>query len=235
MNIDMQSEIEHYDDIYSRHTGAGRCLVSVSNLTKARTRVLQVMKTFGISLKGARVLDIGCGLGYIAEALRLEGATVVGLDASAVAIRRAAGLFPDVTWRQALFPQEFSSNEKFDLVWVLDVSALNTFNVAEMKSNLLDSALESLNPGGRLIVGWHTDLSGRVKRNFSHWPFSTVCQLRRVLSFTGPRVVQVRFGALSWLILLLCKIIGKSCPIYFMRTVTVFQKLQHRGNFRSVS
>src|SRR5262245_48007696 len=215
--VDMSSEIRHYDDIYRQHISGDPCAVSVASLGKARKRVRQVLAAFGIRVHGMRILDIGSGLGYIAEALRLEGASVVGIDASAIAIQRAAEKFPLVDWRHVLFPAGLSADEHFDLVWILDVSTLNTFNVAEMRLHTLDGALDKLHPKGRLLVGWHSDFSGTVRGNWSHWTFQTIDEMRRALGFSHPRVPQARWVSLSWLTMRICKAIGKSFPIFLIR------------------
>jgi 2-polyprenyl-3-methyl-5-hydroxy-6-metoxy-1,4-benzoquinol methylase len=216
--LDLQSEIRHYDSVYGRHTDGAHCPVSVANLEKARKRLNQVCASFGINFKGTRVLDLGCGLGYIAEAMRLEGANVVAIDASAVAIQRASAKFPRIDFRHVLFPEGLSTTEKFDFVWLLDIWPLNTFHVQEMKRNVLDSAARHLKPNGTLIMGWHSNFSGDDSRNWSHWTFQTVEDVQHVLGFSGPRVPQARWRSLSWLTMRACKVAGKSCPIFFVRT-----------------
>ncbi len=47
---------------------------------------------------GRRLLDLGCGHGWLAEQLRLAGATVTGIDGSSVLLRHAASAYPDVTF-----------------------------------------------------------------------------------------------------------------------------------------
>ena len=43
-----------------------------------------------------RILDIGCGKGAVTQRLRQHGNTIVGLDASETAIRKAAERYPDI-------------------------------------------------------------------------------------------------------------------------------------------
>jgi hypothetical protein len=127
-------------------------------------------------------------------------------------------MFPSIDWRCGLFPQDFQAGESFDLIWMADLSTLDTFDVEEMKRNVLDPAAALLNPGGALIVGWHSDFSGTAKRYWAHWSMRTIRALRRLVGFAGPRVPQVRFAFLSWLTVLVCKIVGKSSPIFFKWT-----------------
>ncbi|WP_250029605.1 class I SAM-dependent DNA methyltransferase [Paractinoplanes maris] len=47
-------------------------------------------------LNGRRVLDLGCGHGWLAERLRLAGATVAGVDGSEALLRHASTAYPDV-------------------------------------------------------------------------------------------------------------------------------------------
>jgi 2-polyprenyl-3-methyl-5-hydroxy-6-metoxy-1,4-benzoquinol methylase len=218
---DLQSKIRYYDSVYERHTDGAHCAVSIASLQKARIRLKQVCSAFGIDFHGARVLDLGCGLGYIAEAMRLKGADVVAIDASIVGIQRASTKFPNIDFRHVLFPEGLSDTEKFDFVWLLDIWPLNTFQVEEMKRNVLDSAVKHLKPNGTLIMGWHSNFSGDDSRNWSHWTLQTVREIRDELGFSGPRVPQVRWHSLSWLMMRACKAAGKSCPIFFVRTEPV--------------
>jgi SAM-dependent methyltransferase len=219
MIVDLESDLKHYETLYGQHVPGGpRCPVSIDNLAKARQRVHQVLRAFGLKsrIPGARVLDVGCGLGYIAEAFRLEGATAVGIDMSPMAITRARGLFPEVEFRCQAFPRGGGGDEKFDLIWVLDISTLNTFDVAEMQANVINPALELLALNGTLIIGWHSNFSGQAIRDFCQWSFKTIWELQAQASLSGPRVAQVRYGGLSWMTIGVCRILKKSCPIFFI-------------------
>jgi SAM-dependent methyltransferase len=47
---------------------------------------------------GRHLLDLGCGHGWLAEQLRLAGATVTGIDGSTALLRHASATYPEVTF-----------------------------------------------------------------------------------------------------------------------------------------
>ena len=87
------NDLEHYerraDEWWEPSSKAFRSLRSVNEL-----RIDTLREWLGPRLAGARVVDIGCGGGFLSEALIGEGARVVGLDisrASADAATRRLG------------------------------------------------------------------------------------------------------------------------------------------------
>ena len=69
------------------------------------------------------LLDVGCGLGYMAERLRREipGLNrVVGLDISETAVARAAAMFPDIEFHSGTL-DTLNFEERFDVVVSKDV------------------------------------------------------------------------------------------------------------------
>ena len=71
-------------------------------------------------LAGLRILDVGCGGGLISEALAKRGATVTGVDASAMSIevarRHAQQSGLSVDYRHCLAGQLLAEDERFDVV-----------------------------------------------------------------------------------------------------------------------
>lgn len=49
-------------------------------------------------VSGKRVLDLGCGHGWLADQLRAAGAEVTGIDGSAALVQRARRAYPDLTF-----------------------------------------------------------------------------------------------------------------------------------------
>ncbi|MBI5887938.1 MAG: bifunctional 2-polyprenyl-6-hydroxyphenol methylase/3-demethylubiquinol 3-O-methyltransferase UbiG [Deltaproteobacteria bacterium] len=104
-------------------------------------------------LKGARVLDIGCGGGLLSERFALSGALVTGIDLSLVAIDAAkkhadeAGLSIDY---RVLSPSGLlmEDPEKFDVIVCAEVLE----HVDDLKGFLAD-ALKMLKSGGIFFFG----------------------------------------------------------------------------------
>jgi len=95
---------------------------------------------------GERILDIGCGTGYLTNLIAQAGARVVGIDNSASMIERAQAVYPDLDLR-VLSATNFSFGTPFDAVfsnavlhWVLE------------KDAAVDCIADALRPGGRLVL-----------------------------------------------------------------------------------
>ncbi|GGP26496.1 class I SAM-dependent methyltransferase [Silvimonas amylolytica] len=100
-------------------------------------------------LKGARVLDLGCGFGWATRWLREEGAVcVLGLDLSQNMIDRARSMTtdPGITYQIADLNTLALPEGAFDLVY----SALTFHYVADF-GQLIGAIRNTLAPGGRLV------------------------------------------------------------------------------------
>jgi 2-polyprenyl-6-hydroxyphenyl methylase/3-demethylubiquinone-9 3-methyltransferase len=103
------------------------------------------------SLKGLRILDIGCGGGILSEPLARLGAAVVGADPSesniAVAQHHAAQAGLSIDYRSTTAETLAEANESFDLVLAMEVVE----HVADV-GLFVDLAASMVKPGGLLFV-----------------------------------------------------------------------------------
>ncbi len=95
---------------------------------------------------GERILDIGCGTGYLTHLIAQAGARVTGLDSSSSMIERAQAAYPDLDFR-VMSATDFHFPTPFDAVfsnaalhWVL------------YKESAVDHIAQALRPGGRLVL-----------------------------------------------------------------------------------
>ena len=96
--------------------------------------------------QGERILDLGCGTGYLTHLIAQAGARVIGIDKSSSMIQYAQAAYPDLDFR-VMSATEFSFDTPFDAVfsnatlhWVLD------------KETAVDQIAQALKSGGRLIL-----------------------------------------------------------------------------------
>jgi len=181
------------------------------------------MHSFGIvSIKEARVLDVGCGLGYYAEALREQGAHVIAADISAVAVEMVRESFPLVDARIASFPEDFDEAQRFDVIWACDFSLLNTFDVDFIFREFIQPCLLRLTENGSLVIGWHSDFSGTMgDGNWAHWPWPVIKNMKARAGLSGPRVVTVPMPLLGHGIIHVGRLLKKSIPIFLFRRQTI--------------
>ena len=89
-------------------------------------RLNYIKEQCGSSLKGKRILDIGCGGGILSESLAIEGATVVGIDLAEAGLEVAklhlleSGLDIDYQFISAEELVE-SEQESFDVIACLEM------------------------------------------------------------------------------------------------------------------
>ncbi|MBK0378167.1 methyltransferase domain-containing protein [Mucilaginibacter segetis] len=95
---------------------------------------------------GERILDLGCGTGYLTHQIKEQGAIVTGIDASPDMIAKAKKTYPDVKFSVA-DGANFHFDDKFDAVfsnatlhWIKNVDAV------------IKSVYDSLKPGGRFVA-----------------------------------------------------------------------------------
>jgi trans-aconitate methyltransferase len=96
--------------------------------------------------QGERILDLGCGTGYLAHLIASAGAAVTGIDNAAGMIEKARAAYPDIEF-QFGSATDLHFDDPFDAVfsnaalhWVLD------------KSSAIDGIYRSLRPGGRFVM-----------------------------------------------------------------------------------
>ena len=102
-------------------------------------------------LAGLRILDVGCGGGLISEALAKRGATVTGVDASAMSIevarRHAQQSGLSVDYRHCLAGQLLAEDERFDVV----INAEVVEHVPDQAA-LINECARLVKPSGILVL-----------------------------------------------------------------------------------
>lgn len=98
-------------------------------------------------IKGRRVLDLGCGQGWLTAELAARGAGVLGIDGSDALIARARGLFPHLTFLVADLAAGIPDSETgFDVI----ISHMAVMDIPEVDT-LFGSVGRALKPGGAFL------------------------------------------------------------------------------------
>lgn len=162
-----------------------------------RARVLELVG----DVRGARVLDVGCGDGELALELARRGAEVAAIDASEAMIdaarAAAARARLDVDFRVATAEQMPFPPVHFDVVVAVTILCF-----IDDARPVFDQIARILRPGGRLVIGelgkWSTWAAVRRMRAWrgdelwSRARFRRVRDLRRLVEGAGLTVDRVR-------------------------------------------
>jgi trans-aconitate methyltransferase len=95
---------------------------------------------------GERILDLGCGTGYLTDKIKDHGAEVTGIDASEDMVAKAKDSFPGVTFRVA-DAGDFNFDEPFDAVF--SNAVLHWVHKAD---EAIKCVYDCLKPGGRFVA-----------------------------------------------------------------------------------
>jgi SAM-dependent methyltransferase len=215
-----ESVKDFYNRLYrSHHEQRTACPNSLHDLAKAQRRVSGAIRGFGIQNcgPGGRILDVGSGLGYYTKALSLTGASVTGIDFSEAAIEAAKATFSDCQFSHGAWPDDVPEDPKFDLIWTINFSFINTFDVDLIRERLVSQAMLRLKPDGCLVIGWNTNFSGRAVGNWSFWPLEMLRNMRQTCGLSAPLVIESRTSALNWFMIRAALVLRRSIPIFMVR------------------
>ena len=152
---------------------------------------------------GERILDLGCGTGYLTNVIAESGATVVGIDSSLEMINQAKSNYPLQEFK-VQSATEFHFDEHFNAIfsnavlhWVLDKEAA----IECMYRNLKRSGRVVLEMGGKhnvekIITALHSSL---IKHGFTEnaalalWYFPSLSEYTSLLEKRGFTVTHAEY------------------------------------------
>jgi len=147
------SRAEYWDAKATELEGDAVSMWSNNNLNRLyHIEHMKLVETFLTDIKGKKVLDVGCGTGFMSRYLAKRGAVVTALDFSAQTIKLAQqesnGL--DIDYKvQSVF--DINDSERYDLVFMWGCSAVAAKNRTELLK-ILSNLHRSLKPHGSALI-----------------------------------------------------------------------------------
>jgi SAM-dependent methyltransferase len=144
-----------------------------------------------------RVLDVGCGEGWLARALSAHGVDVTGIDASEPLIE-AANALGGATFRVMSY-EDLNLEGTFDAI-VANFSFLDDRPPLGALKNVLDGVLivQTIHPAfvdGPYVDGWRTETFKGLPGDWSEsmlWYFRTIGSWLRLFAESGYVLTEVR-------------------------------------------
>lgn len=113
---------------------------------RATLQTIPALLSHARLVHGARVLDAGCGPGYVAACAELLGAVAEGLDFSEGMVSEARKQFPHITFNLGDVQELPAANRTFDAV----LSNIVLFHVTD-PALAMSEAFRVLKPGGKFV------------------------------------------------------------------------------------
>jgi SAM-dependent methyltransferase len=122
-------------------------LAFLANSGEAYWGIKEALSKTTKSKDNLKILEVGCGLGYLTYALRLENYDVNGIDISEEAINKAKQNFGNYFICQDLFKYVENNNEIFDVIILTEV-----IEHLEKPIEFLEITLKLLKNDGKIIL-----------------------------------------------------------------------------------
>lgn len=147
----------YYYEIYGEHIHDGYYATGRESREKAQENLIRLLVEKARIKRGARILDVGCGMGgssiWLAENL---GAVTVGITISPVQVEMARKLAQDRGVKSSFLlmdAEKMLLTDSYDVIWA--VAVLSHFRNQE---NFLKSATKLLNQRGKFVIfDWMVD------------------------------------------------------------------------------
>jgi SAM-dependent methyltransferase len=119
--------------------------------------------------RGARILDVGSGMGRVAAALVARGHDVVAVEPDASLVAQSRATYPDLEVQHA---DVLAASLEGDFDLIVAVGNVMVFLAEDTEHAVLARLRSLLAPGGRVLVGFHPADGPAAARDYAHDDFA---------------------------------------------------------------
>lgn len=121
--------------------------------------------------RGARILDVGSGMGRVAAALQARGHRVVAVEPDPALVEQSRRTYPDLEVIQSDILEADLSGLRASVDLAVLVGNVMVFVAEGTEQDVLRRARETLAPAGRVLVGFHPVDGPATARDYSPGEF----------------------------------------------------------------
>lgn len=185
--LDPMPAAEDFDRLYGGDEGTA--IESYPKAASRRRRGFIKAAKYLRYIRGRDVLDVGCGGGFVVEAMRRVGARAAGIDPHAPSIEYARRAFPACEFHCGVAEDLQASGRKFDFLYCSEVIE----HVPDAEG--FTAALARLcRPGGYLFVTTPDIGHWRVPKDLISWDLVDPPQHVRYFTIESLRMLLERHG-----------------------------------------
>jgi 2-polyprenyl-3-methyl-5-hydroxy-6-metoxy-1,4-benzoquinol methylase len=156
-------DMELMQEIWEANAGAWTQVVRESRIESRRIATNSAIVSLLLKYSPKRLLDVGCGEGWLGRALSLHGMEIVGIDGSSELIARSqelgGGRFLELTYAQAIANPE-------RMCGLYDAIACNFSLLEEKIVPLLRTIQTQLNDDGHVFIQTIHPLNGGANQSY---------------------------------------------------------------------
>ena len=144
---------------------------------------------FAWLIRGHDVIDVGCGGGFVAEAMRRVGGSSVGIDVSENSIAYAKRRFPKCEFAAATLEEFARRGRTFDFIYCSEVIE----HVPDLDS-FVAALAQICRRGGKLFVTTPNIGHWRVPKDILSWDVVDPPRHVRYFTYASLRILLERYG-----------------------------------------
>jgi 2-polyprenyl-3-methyl-5-hydroxy-6-metoxy-1,4-benzoquinol methylase len=183
---------EHYNKIYRSEERKIPLIYRASQERRAKSQFLFMKSSLPSNLDGYRVLEIGAGIGTLAQKFKKNGSIITGFEP-----RKELAEYANQHYQIKLYNKEYDPHTVMDRSWDLIIVSHVLEHIADLQ-DFLNSLKKLIRNNGYLFIEVPNDnrvkISNRIqfkKKTDSHLHFFSTNTLKTLLSSCGFKIVSM--------------------------------------------